>query len=62
MFYKMKEFINDLWDDLWYEYSESHNIVYGKNYKSPKKFRKQRLFNIIMIVIFISLFILYLKK
>ena len=46
------------WDKFWYETYRDTNISYGGISHDKKTFRKQRLFNIIIVIIVIAIFIL----
>jgi hypothetical protein len=48
-----------LWNDFWFEYIyPSYPMTYGGQYKVKRKFKKQKLFNIIIgLLMVIILFI-----
>lgn len=55
----MKYFIKDKWKKFWYKWNYPENISFGRM-NGYKTFRKQRLFNIIIILLIITLLFLHI--
>ena len=56
----MKRYLLEKWNDFWFEWHYPHPIRYGGGPQGYKTFRKQRLFNVIMVgvIIFLSIVVL----
>lgn len=54
---KIINYIIRIWNDFWFEWYSVSNPSFGGHHQSWRTFRKQRLFNVIIVLIIIALII-----
>lgn len=53
--------IKGIWSNFWWDYIQTGTIIIGGKTRGHHRFRWQRLFNIIMVIIFIIIFFVFKK-